>query len=187
MKTGKRLIAGAAAGLAAAAGILAVLQMNNDNKDAEAVQIRGEDESASGFRQEKSMHAEYESENSSAADDPGEYIGQDKEVIGYYRRIGIAKADETYEEMLELREPGKRGYLVAKEDGTAYFDLDGEITEYTFDKQNFYLRDDTERNNGFSYTWIGGRLIINDGTTVTQYLRLTDEELASYLERSDEK
>ena len=68
-----------------------------------------------------------------------------------------------------------------KDDGTAFFDLDGEITEYTFDKQNFYLINDSEKTNGSSYTYIGGRLVVNDGTTVTQYLRLTDEELESYL------
>lgn len=28
----------------------------------------------------------------------------------------------------------KKDYLVLKDDGTAFFDLDGEITEYTFDK-----------------------------------------------------
>ena len=40
---------------------------------------------------------------------------------------------------------------------------------------------DTEKTNGAPYTYIGGRLIVNDGETVTQYFRLTDEELASYL------
>ena len=51
-----------------------------------------------------------------------------------------------------------------------------------FDGAYFYLSDDTERTNGFRYTCINGRLIIDDGTKITQYLRLTDEELASYLE-----
>ena len=48
---------------------------------------------------------------------------------------------------------------------------------YTFDKQNFYLINDTEKASGFPYTYIGGRLVVNDGETITQYLRLTDEEL----------
>ena len=122
----------------------------------------------------------------SITDERGVYIGQDKEVIGYYKRIGIAKIDGTYEDMLELRDTEKQGYLVANDDGTAYFDLDGEKTEYVFDKKNFYLCDDTERANGFRYTCINRKLIINDGTTITQYLRLTDAELASYLE-SDRK
>ena len=110
-----------------------------------------------------------------------EYVGQDKEAVGYYKRIGISKNGETFEEMKESLDIMKKGYLVLKDDGTAFFDLDGEITEYTFDKQNFYLINDSEKTNGSSYTYIGGRLVVNDGTTVTQYLRLTDEELESYL------
>ena len=110
-----------------------------------------------------------------------EYVGQDKEAVGYYKRIAIAKNGETFEEMKESLDIMKKGYLVLKDDGTAFFDLDGEITEYTFDKQNFYLINDSEKTNGSSYTYIGGRLVVNDGTTVTQYLRLTDEELESYL------
>ena len=118
----------------------------------------------------------------SVTDERGVYIGQDKEVIGYYKRIGIVKIGGTFKEMSELRDIGKQGYLVAADDGTAYFELHGEKTEYVFDKKHFYLRDDTERANGFRYTCINGRLIINDGTMITQYLRLTDEELAAYLE-----
>ncbi len=112
----------------------------------------------------------------------GEYVGQDKEVIGYYKRIGIAKIGGTYEDMLELRDIEKQGYLIANDDCTAYFELNGEKTEYVFDGSNFYLIDDTEKANGFQYTCINGRLIINDGETITQYMRLTDEELAAYLE-----
>lgn len=117
----------------------------------------------------------------------GQYIGQDKEVAGYYKRISIAKDGETYEEMKEMLDIMSRGYLVVNDDGTAFFDLDGETTEYVFDKRNFYLSDDTEMANGFPYTYIGGRLVVDDGTTVTQYLRLTDEELASCLENGGEK
>ena len=106
-------------------------------------------------------------------------------MVGYYKRIGIVKVGGTYEEMLELRDIEKQGYLVANDDGTAFFDLDGEKTEYVFDGGNFYLREDTERSNGFHYTCINGRIIINDGTMITQYLRLTDEELASYLETGE--
>ena len=84
--------------------------------------------------------------------------------------------------MKELLEEGKKGILVVKDDGTAYFDLDGEKTEYVFDKDNFYLCDDIERVNGFQYTWLNGRLLITDGDTVTQYLNLTEEELEDYLE-----
>ncbi len=36
-------------------------------------------------------------------------------------------------------------YLVVNDDGTAYFDLNGERTEYTFDKKNFYQSDDSEK------------------------------------------
>lgn len=118
----------------------------------------------------------------SVTDERGVYIGQDKEVVGCYKRISIARINGTYEDMLELRNIENRGYLVANDDGTAFFDLDGQKTEYVFDSGKFYLSDDTERANGFSYTCINGRLIINDGITITQYLRLTDEELASYKE-----
>ena len=110
-----------------------------------------------------------------------EYISQDKESVGYYKHISIAKECNTLEEMKELLNVMKKGYLILNDDGTAFFDLDGEITEYTFDKTYFYLIDDTEKNNGFPYTYIGGRLVVNEGETVTQYFRLTDEEIASYL------
>jgi hypothetical protein len=114
-------------------------------------------------------------------DEEGVYVGQDKEVPGYYKRIGIAKIGGTYEDMLELQDIEKQGYLVANDDGTAFFELDGKKTEFVFDKAYFYLSDDAKKTNGFHYTCINGRLIINDGTTITQYLRLTDEELSSYL------
>ncbi len=117
----------------------------------------------------------------SITDENGVYIGQDKEVVGYYKRIGIVKIGETYEDMLELHDIEKQGYLVANDDGTAFFELDGKKTEFVFDKAYFYLSDDAKKTNGFHYTCINGRLIINDGTTITQYLRLTDEELSSYL------
>ncbi len=117
----------------------------------------------------------------SITDENGVYIGQDKEVVGYYKRTGIVKVGETYEDMLELRDIEKQGYLVANDDGTAFFELGGKKTEFVFDNAYFYLSDDAKKTNGFHYTCINGRLIINDGTTITQYLRLTDEELASYL------
>jgi hypothetical protein len=84
--------------------------------------------------------------------------------------------------MQSLLDEAKRGNLVVKEDGTAYFELDGEKTEYFYDDHNFYLSSDTERANGLSYTYINGRLIISDETSVTQYMRLTDDEIAAYLE-----
>ena len=118
-------------------------------------------------------------------DSQAEYIGQDQEAVGYYKRVSAAKEGETFEEMKASLDAVKKGWLVLKDDGTAYFELDGETTAYTFDKQNFYLRDDTEKTGGFPYTYINGRLILNDGETVTQYLRLTDEELASYLRRKE--
>lgn len=127
-------------------------------------------------------YTDYDSWIDSITDERGVYVGQDKEVTGYYKRIGIARIDGTYEDMLKARDMEKRGYLIVNDDGTAFFDLDGEKTEYAFDKGYFYLLDDTERANGFSYTCINTRLIINDGTTITQYLRLTDEELAAYRE-----
>jgi hypothetical protein len=114
-------------------------------------------------------------------DERGIYAGQDKEVPGYYKRVSITKEGETIEELKELLEEGKKGFLVVKDDGTAYSDLDGEKTEYVFDKQYFYLCDDIERVNGFEYVWLNGRLLISDGDTVTQYLNLTEEELEDYL------
>ena len=101
---------------------------------------------------------------------------------GCYKRVTIAKKDETYEEMLELRDISSKGYLVVCDDGTATFELDGEKAEYLYDKFNFYLSEDTEKVNGIPYVYIGGRLIINDGSTITQYLKLSDEELESYTE-----
>ena len=121
-------------------------------------------------------NTDYDSWIDSVTDEQGVYIGQDKEVIGYYKRNGIAKIDGTYDDMLKLRDIEKQGYLVVNDDNTAYFELDGEKTEYVFDSANFYLSDDKDRANGFRYTCINGRLIINDGTYITQYLRLTNEE-----------
>ena len=99
-----------------------------------------------------------------------------KVQTGRYKRIGITKKNETYEEMLELRDIGNKGYLTVCDDGTAFFDLDGEKTEYTYDEYSFYLTDDTERSKGMPYVYIGGRIVFNDGSTITQYLKLSAEE-----------
>jgi len=93
---------------------------------------------------------------------------------GNYKRVGIAKKDETYEEMIELNKIADKGTLVVNEDGTATFELDSEITEYTYDKLCFYLAEDTEKKSGITYVYIGGRLIVNDGSTITQYLKSED-------------
>ena len=105
---------------------------------------------------------------------------------GYYKRVGITKDGETYEEMLKLRDIENQGYLIVNDDGTAYFELDGEKTEYTYDKLNFYLSEDTQKDNPISYTFIGGRIVANEGDTIIQYLKLTDEELEEYLKNSRE-
>ncbi|MBR5089202.1 MAG: hypothetical protein IK093_07230 [Ruminiclostridium sp.] len=110
----------------------------------------------------------------------------DEQPVGYYKRYGISKDGETFEEMLELRDIEKKGYLVLNDDWTAYFELDGERTEYTYDRKNLYLTEDTEKNNGFSYVHINGRLIVDYGTTIEQYMVLTDEELADYLAHGSE-
>ena len=99
---------------------------------------------------------------------------------GYYKRVGISKDGETYEEMLESRETAGRGFLIINDDGTAVFDLDGEKTEYVYDEFKLYLTEDTEKTSGASYVFIGGRLIVDDGTTITQYLKLSDEEVEAY-------
>ena len=105
---------------------------------------------------------------------------------GYYKRAGITKDGETYEEMLKLRDIENQGYLIVNDDGTAYFELDGEKTEYTYDKLNFYLSEDTQKDNPISYTFIGGRIVVDEGDTIIQYLKLTDEELEDYLKDSGE-
>ena len=89
---------------------------------------------------------------------------------GSYKRVGITKKDETYEEMLELQDIGNKGILTVNEDGTATFELDGEKTEYVYDEFSFYPAEDTEKTNGYPYVYIGGRIVVNDGTTITQYL-----------------
>ena len=61
-----------------------------------------------------------------------------KVQAGCYKRVGITKKDETYEEMLELRDIANKGYLVVCDDGTAFFKLDGEKTAYLYDEFNFY-------------------------------------------------
>ena len=106
----------------------------------------------------------------------------DEQPVGYYKRYGISEDGETFDKMLELRDIADKGYLVLKEDWTAYFELDGEITEYTYDRKNLYLKEDTEKNNGFSYVHINGRLVVNYGKTTEQYMVLTDDELADYSE-----
>ena len=103
-----------------------------------------------------------------------------KVQAGCYQRVSITKKDETYEEMLELRDMGNKGDLIIRDDGTATFEFDGEKTEYLYDEFNFYLSEDTEKANGIPYVYIGGRLITNDGSMIIQYLKLTDEELEAY-------
>ena len=105
---------------------------------------------------------------------------------GYYKRVGITKDGETYEEMLKLCDIENQGYLIVNDDGTAYFELDGEKTEYTYDKLNFYLSEDTQKDNPISYTFIGGRIVADEGDTIIQYLKLTDEELEEYIKNSRE-
>ncbi|MBR5419841.1 MAG: hypothetical protein IK115_01690 [Lachnospiraceae bacterium] len=100
-----------------------------------------------------------------------------KMQAGYYKRISIVKKDETYEEMLKLRDVENKGYLIVYDDGTASFELDGEKTEYFYDEYNLYSDEDTEKTNGIPYVYIGGRLLVDDGETITQYLKLSDEEL----------
>lgn len=111
----------------------------------------------------------------------------DEQPVGYYRRYSVVKDGETFEEMRELQEIGKKGCLVLKDDWTAYFELDGEITEYTYDMGNLYLKEDTEQLNGFSYVHINGRLVVDYGEYVEQYMVLTDEELAYYSEHGSFK
>ena len=94
---------------------------------------------------------------------------------GCYKRVGIVKKDETYEEMLELQDIGNKGELIVRDDGTATFELDGEKTEYLYDEFDFYLADAPEKTGGIPYVYIGGRLVTNDGTTLTQYLKSSDE------------
>ena len=93
---------------------------------------------------------------------------------GIYKRVAIAKKDETYEEMLELNKIADKGILVVNEDGTATFELDGEITEYIYDQFCLYLAEDSEKKSGMPYVYIGGRLTVNDGSTITQYLKSED-------------
>jgi len=104
---------------------------------------------------------------------------------GYYKLNGIVKDNETFEEMREMQ--SIKAYLLVRDDGSASLDLDGEKTEYFYDKYNFYLCEDTERKNGIPYVYIGGRLVLNDGSSVSQYMRLSDEEAASEIESGDLK
>ena len=118
--------------------------------------------------------------------DQDEFNWEDDPVIGKvqpgcYKRIGITKKDETYEEMLELRDIANKGYLFVNEDGTATFEIDGEKTEYSYDEFNLYPGEDTDSSVGTPYVFIGGRLIVNDGATITQYLKLSDEETENEL------
>ena len=123
----------------------------------------------------------------SAATDTAVIEWKDDPVIGkvqpgYYRRVGIVKNGETYEEMLELQKIESRGYLIVNDDGTAVFELDGEKTEYVYDEFNLYPAEDTTGAGGTPYVFIGGRLVVNDGAMITQYVKLSAEELAAHLE-----
>ncbi|MBP5605830.1 MAG: hypothetical protein J6X60_09865, partial [Ruminiclostridium sp.] len=110
----------------------------------------------------------------------------DEQPVGYYKRYGISFDGETLEQVMELKDIAQKGYLVLKDDWTAYFELDGERTEYTYDRGKLYLKEDTEKLNGFSYVHINGRLVVDYGTSVEQYMILSDDELADYLEHAAE-
>lgn len=99
---------------------------------------------------------------------------------GYYKRVSVSKADATYDEMLEQLESGSQGYLIVNEDGTAVFEYMGEKTRYYYDEYAFYLSEDTEKANGITYIYIGGRIVADDGVTITQFEKLSDEELSDY-------
>ena len=75
--------------------------------------------------------------------------------------------------MLELQDIENKGILTVNEDGTATFELEGEKTDYIYDEFSFYLAEDTEKTNGFPYVYIGGIIVVNDGSTITQYLAIT--------------
>ena len=101
---------------------------------------------------------------------------------GHYKLIGIVEEGMTYEELLKLQETEDQGFLIINADGTAMLDIDGKKTEYIYDEYNLYFSDDTAGTDGIPYVFIGGRLLVDDGSTITQYLKLTDEELESYPE-----
>ena len=43
-----------------------------------------------------------------------------------------------------------------------------------YDEFSFYLAEDTEKKSGYPYVYIGGRIVVNDGTTITQYIKNSD-------------
>ena len=110
----------------------------------------------------------------------------EEKPYGYYKRVSLAKENETIDELKELLRIGKRGYLVVNEDGTAFFDLYGEKTEYIYDEKNFYSKDDTEMISGFPYVYYGGRLTLNEGIWISQFEMLTDKERDYYLKHGSE-
>ena len=67
---------------------------------------------------------------------------------------------------------------------TANFEPDDEKTEYVYDEFNLYPGTDAKETIGIPYVFIGGRMVVNDGSTVTQYLKLSDEELEDYKKNS---
>ena len=71
--------------------------------------------------------------------------------------------------MLELNKIADKGILVVNEDGTATFELDGEITEYTYDQFCLYLAEDSEKKSGMPYVYIGGRLTVNDVSRIDYF------------------
>ena len=111
----------------------------------------------------------------------------DEQPVGYYKRCAVSAEADTVDQLKEMNRLAKKGHLVLKDDWTAYFELDGERTEYTYDRKNLYLKEDTDRKNGFSYVHINGRLVVNYGTRVEQYLILTDKEREEYLKTEAEK
>ena len=109
-------------------------------------------------------------------DDPN--VG--KVPAGYYKRVSVSKADTTYDEMLELLESGSQGYLIVNEDGTAVFKYMGEETKYYYDEYAFYLSEEKEKDSGITYIYIGGRIVADDGVTITQFEKISDEELSDF-------
>ena len=60
--------------------------------------------------------------------------------MGCYRRIGVADSNMTFEEFKDTLDEGKRGYLIANEDHTAFFELDGEKLDLAHSKISNFKR-----------------------------------------------
>ena len=124
-----------------------------------------------------------ETEKPAKTDKPAKPAKADDSIVGYYRMTENISDGEA-EDLEELEETyGLIYYMVLEEGGTGYTDLAGEKEAMQWDAESFF----DEETEPTPYTYDDGVITVEmDEDNRMVFTRLTDEELAYYLEHGSE-